>query len=93
VVVVRGVAGHELAQVEVDRLGHAPAATSVGVPHIAEQVADHRRDAGLLTDLARGGLLRRLVGVAPALRQPQHAAAAARRDDHHLAVADDDTAV
>src|SRR3712207_8925115 len=42
---------------------------------------------------ARGGLLRRLVPVAAALRQPQDVPAAARRDDHHLMPADHHPAV
>ena len=58
VVVVGGVAGLEVAQEEVDRLGDPAAAAPVRVVDLTEPLADGRGDPGLLADLARGGLLR-----------------------------------
>src|SRR4051795_1724451 len=93
VVVVGGVPGDVVAEVEADGLEHAHAATPVALLDVPEALDDPRDHPGLLPHLAQGGGLPALAGVGPALRQGAHPRAPGGRDDEHLALADDPAAV
>src|SRR5215212_2536959 len=92
-VVVGGVPGDVVAQVEPNGLenAHAPAAVAVlDLPELLDHPRDH---PGLLPHLAQGGRLAALAGVRAALGQRPHPRPSGGGDDEHLAVADDDPAV
>src|SRR3954471_3258787 len=93
VVVVGGVPGDVVAEVEPDGLEHAHPPAPVPVLDLSE-LLDHPRDhPGLLAHLAQGGRLAALAGIRAALGQRPHPGPSGGGDDEDLAVADDAPAV
>src|SRR4051794_22747794 len=93
VVMVGGVTGDVVAEVEADGLEDPHAPPPVLVIHLAEVAHHARDDPGLLPHLAQGGRLAALAGMRSALGERPHPRAPGRRDDEHVAAADDHAAV
>src|SRR5215211_5977964 len=93
VVMIGGVPGEVLEEVEGHRLEDPDPPAAVPVLDVAEALDDPRVDPRLLPHLARGGGLLALARVRPALGERAHAGAPGRGDHEHLAVADHHPAV